>query len=97
MSVALWLAEMADIFFRLKARGSVFLHYDVVMGVNLQGQWWEMYYLPLGGAVILAVNTGLAFVFYPKNKLLGTVIVAITAVLELILLVSIRLIVNINL
>ncbi len=96
ISLVLVMASIADIFFLMKAQSPVFLHYDVVMGVNLQGEWWEMYYIPLGGIIIMAVNVALALIVYPKNKLLSTAIMCITPILELILLISTVLIVRLN-
>ena len=34
----------------------IFLHYNSVFGIDLIGNWWQIFYLPAGGLLILVIN-----------------------------------------
>ncbi|EKE12081.1 MAG: hypothetical protein ACD_14C00023G0004 [uncultured bacterium] len=62
----------------------IILHYNVYFGVDVIGAWWQVYFLPLIGLVILLVNSTLGYLFYGKKErivahllMLGTFIVQI--------------------
>jgi hypothetical protein len=46
----------------------IVLHYNVYFGVDIIGAWWQVYYLPLIGLLILAVNTILGYIFYQQKE-----------------------------
>lgn len=46
----------------------IILHYNVYFGVDVIGAWWQVYFLPLIGLLILSVNTILAFLFYQQKE-----------------------------
>ena len=74
----------------------IFLHYNVIFGVDLAGAWWKMFYLPIGGTLIFLVNFLLAQVFFTKDKLAARLLTLLTAGLEVGLLVGTILLVNLN-
>ena len=39
------------------------LHYNVYFGVDIIGPWWQLYFLPLIGIIILSINTILSYLF----------------------------------
>ncbi len=45
----------------------IILHYNVYFGVDMIGDWWQAYFLPLITLIITLINTVLAYFFY-KNK-----------------------------
>jgi hypothetical protein len=46
----------------------IILHYNVYFGVDVIGAWWQVYFLPLIGLVILSVNTLLGYLFYQQKE-----------------------------
>lgn len=46
----------------------IILHYNVYFGVDVIGEWWQVYFLPLIGLLIIAVNTILGDLFYQKKE-----------------------------
>lgn len=49
----------------------IILHYNVYFGVDIIGDWWQIYYLPLIGLIILLANAILGYVFYQKKERLA--------------------------
>ncbi|HPN54867.1 MAG TPA: hypothetical protein PLB52_02935 [Candidatus Moranbacteria bacterium] len=46
----------------------IILHYNVYFGVDVIGDWWQVYYLPLIGLIILLANTILGYLFYKQKE-----------------------------
>ena len=46
----------------------IILHYNVYFVVDVIGDWWQVYYLPLIGLLILAANTILGYFFYQQKE-----------------------------
>jgi hypothetical protein len=46
----------------------IILHYNVYFGVDVIGSWWQVYFLPIIGLIVLAVNTTLGYLFYGKKE-----------------------------
>lgn len=44
------------------------LHYNVYFGVDVIGFWWQVYFLPLIGLMILLVNAFLGYHFYSQKE-----------------------------
>ena len=47
---------------------SIILHYNVYFGVDVIGPWWQIYFLPFIGLIILGINTVLGYLFYQKKE-----------------------------
>jgi len=52
----------------------IILHYNVYLGVDIIGDWWQMYFLPIIGNLFFLVNTALAYFFYQKRERLAAYI-----------------------
>jgi hypothetical protein len=50
------------------------LHYNVYLGVDVIGDWWQMYFLPIIADIFFVVNTILAYIFYQKKERLAAYI-----------------------
>ena len=50
------------------------LHYNVYLGVDIIGSWWQIYFLPIIADIFLIVNTILAYAFYEKTERLAAYI-----------------------
>jgi len=46
----------------------IVLHYNVYFGVDVIGAWWQLYFLPAIGLIILIINTVLGYLFYQKQE-----------------------------
>lgn len=44
------------------------LHYNVYFGVEIQGIWWQVFILPLAGALFFCGHLFFAFRFYGKSE-----------------------------
>jgi len=49
----------------------IVLHYNVYLGVDVIGDWWQVYFLPIISNVFLIVNTILAYTFYQRKERLA--------------------------
>ncbi|MFA7653828.1 MAG: hypothetical protein WCX97_02185 [Candidatus Magasanikbacteria bacterium] len=74
----------------------IFLHCNVIFGVDLVGSGWKVLYLPGSGILIFLVNYFLALFFYRTDKFLSRLFTLITAILEIFLVVATVLIVGLN-
>jgi hypothetical protein len=52
----------------------IVLHYNVYLGVDVIGDWWQAYFLPVISNLFLLVNTILAYLFYQKKERLAAYI-----------------------
>lgn len=46
----------------------IILHYNIYFGVDVIGDWWQVYFLPAIGLLILSVNTVLGYLFYGQKE-----------------------------
>ncbi len=46
----------------------IILHYNVYFGVDVIGDWWQIYFMPLIGLLILSVNSILGYLFYQQTE-----------------------------
>lgn len=46
----------------------IVLHYNVYFGVDVIGAWWQLYFLPAIGLIIMTVNAVLGYLFYKKKE-----------------------------
>lgn len=46
----------------------IILHYNIYFGVDVIGPWWNIYFLPAIGFIILAINAILGYLFYQKKE-----------------------------
>lgn len=64
------------------------LHYNIHVGVDTIGPWWQIYTIPMIGLIIFVVNIGLASYMWTRDPLLSHVALTASAVLEGILLAA---------
>ena len=74
----------------------IFLHYNILFGVNLIGAWYKIYNLPLLGLFILLINTGIGWVFFKNDRFVSIVFSSIALICQLIIFISALLIVFLN-
>jgi hypothetical protein len=100
LNLALWVF----LFFQLKKIlasqpevTAIPLHYNVFLGIDLIGQWYHAFILPLIGLVVVIVNFILAFALYSKKILISYFLSFTSLLTQLILIVASLLIILINL
>jgi len=59
----------------------IILHYNVYFGVDMIGDWWQVYFLPFIGAVFFIINALLAGFFYEKKERIASYIFLLAAFL----------------
>lgn len=91
--IFIWVYVLANIH---PSAGQLFLHYNVIFGVDLIGEWWQVYYLPAAGLLVLIVNYGLSLFFYRNDKVLARLLSFFTVFFHTFLLIAVILIVNKN-
>lgn len=73
----------------------VILHYNILFGIDSIGHWSRLLILPLLGLGILFINSILIFHFYlSRQKNLINLLAATILVVQIILLISVLMIVN---
>ena len=86
------------IFFQLGQRSDyLFLHYNIIFGVDLVGPWWKILYLPLGGLAIIILNFLLSLYIYNQDKLISRMLLFFAALFSLFLAWAVYLAVDVNL
>ncbi len=74
----------------------IFLHYNVLFGVDLIGPWQHMLYLPGLGLLILLVNALVGWLFFRDDKFVSTIFNGISLICQLVILVVAQLIILLN-
>jgi len=61
----------------------IILHYNVYFGVDVIGDWWQVYFLPFIGLLIMLVNAILGYVFYQqKERLIAHLLMLATFIIQ---------------
>jgi hypothetical protein len=76
--------------------GQIFLHYNIIFGVDLVGDWWRIYLLPLVGTVVILLNYFFSFMFYSVDKFLARLMSGWVLFFHLFLMIGIILLVRLN-
>ena len=77
-------------------RETVFLHYNVLFGVDLVGPWSGLLLLPIVGLVILLLNTVLGWLTYQYDSFISTVLLVAATCSQLFLFLAMYLLVFLN-
>ncbi len=57
----------------------IILHYNVYFGVDIIGNWWQVYFLPAMGAAFFAINMILAYVFFQSRERIASYLLLLTS------------------
>jgi len=74
----------------------IFLHYNILFGVDLVGPWWKVLYLPIIGCVILLVNAILGWLLFGRDKFIAQFLNAVTVLCQMFLFIAAALLVFLN-
>jgi hypothetical protein len=72
------------------------LHYNIYLGVDNFGKWTKTFMIPGLGLLFLIINTILALTIYSRKEILSYFLVTVSAVVQVLLLISTILVVLIN-
>jgi hypothetical protein len=72
------------------------LHYNIYTGIDSYGRWERLFYLPLFGEFVFAVNFFVAFLMYNKKEILSYLLSVTAMAVQIILLVAIIFVILIN-
>ena len=75
----------------------IFLHYNILFGVDFIGAWWQVFYLPLSGLVIIGVNFFVGWSLFNRDKFIALLLQAASVLGNIFLLVTAALLVFLNL
>lgn len=74
----------------------IFLHYNILFGVDYVGEWWKIVYAPTSGLVIFLVNIILGWIFFSKDKFASYLLNAISVFCQVLILMAASVIVFLN-
>lgn len=75
----------------------IILHYNVYFGVDVIGPWWQIYFLPLIGFLILIVNTALGYLFYQqKERIVAHLLLLATLIVQICISIAVASLLLIN-
>ena len=73
------------------------LHYNIHIGVDTVGPWWQIYLVPLIGLLVMLINLLLARYMWTRDPMLSHVAAAATVFLQMVLFVAMIFIVYLSL
>ena len=74
----------------------VYLHYNVLFGVDKIGQSWQIFYLPTVGLAILTFNLFLGWLLYKHEKFLAQMLNFFSLVCQIFLVIGAALLIFLN-
>jgi len=74
----------------------MYLHYNVLFGVDYIGDWWRVFLLPVVGVSILIINTLLGWFLASRDLVVAYILQVTSAFAQFLLLLMAILIVRIN-
>lgn len=72
------------------------LHYNIIFGIDLIGEWWKLWIIPFAGLICGVINFGISHFVYDKRKPLSRFIAIVTVLLEVLLIMGNILLVSLN-
>jgi hypothetical protein len=76
--------------------GQIFLHYNIIFGVDLVGAWWKIYLIPLLGMAVILLNYFFSWMYYSVDKFLARLMSVWVLFFHIFLTVGIVLLVRLN-
>jgi len=97
LSILFNIATWAWILFRLGPQDElIFLHYNILFGVDLIGEWQKILFLPLVGLCIFIINTVLGWVVFRRDSFAAYTLLAMSVFCQAFLLIASGLLVFLN-
>lgn len=74
----------------------IFLHYNILFGVDFFGPWWQIVYVPLSGLFILLVNTVVAWLLFYNYRFFSFLLNFISVFCQIFLLIFSSILIFLN-
>ncbi|MCB9798221.1 hypothetical protein H6758_00680 [Candidatus Nomurabacteria bacterium] len=85
------------IFFRIGvSEGPLFLHYNVLFGVDLIGPWYQILYIPLTGCILVILNSFVGWMLFDKSHFPAILLSSFTAFFNVLLFIALLLLEFLN-
>lgn len=76
--------------------GQMFLHYNVLFGVDYIGEGWRMFLIPLLGLIIFVVNMIGGWLLYRRDAFMSYLLVGTAALCQIFVVIATILVVFLN-
>lgn len=93
LNLCIWVWLLLNIRFQ---EDSVFLHYNVLFGVDLTGEWYKVYSVPILGLCIIFFNAIVGWLMYDKDELVALISNGVATIVHIFLLVAASILVFLN-
>lgn len=93
LNIATWIWLLIEIGPQIEP---VFLHYNIMFGVDYVGEWWQVLYLPISGFAIIAVNAATGWLLFGRDKFLAQILNSIGLFCQLFLFIAAALLIFLN-
>ncbi len=74
----------------------IFLHYNILFGVDEIGPWSHIFFLPLGGLVILVANGVIGWLLFGDDKYKAHFLGIMAVIIQIFILIAAALLVALN-
>lgn len=74
----------------------IFLHYNILFGVDLIGPWYRILFIPIFGFGIILANTLLGWVLFNKDKFAAQLLHVVSVFCQVLLLIGSAILVFLN-
>jgi len=74
----------------------IFLHYNVLFGVDFIGPWWKVLFLPLTSVIILLVNGLLGWALFSRDKFIAHILSTVSVIAAIFVFIAASLLIFIN-
>jgi len=93
MNVSIWIWLLFDIGPREE---QIFLHYNILYGVDLIGSWGKVLYIPVIGLFVFITNASLGWLLFERSKIPAYLLSAGSVICHIFLLLATYLLVFLN-
>jgi hypothetical protein len=94
LNLAAWIWPLWQL--RVTSGEQIFLHYNILYGVDYVGEWWRVLYLPSTGLLILLTNFIMGWFLFHKDKFAAYSLNAVSVICQIFLLIAVALLVFLN-
>ena len=75
---------------------TLFLHYNILFGVDYIGEWWRVLFLPITGLLIFIINFVLGWLLFHKDKFISIILNSISLLCQIFILIASSILVFLN-
>lgn len=97
LSLAINILSWLWLIFQIKPQQEdIFLHYNILFGVDYLGSWWKVFYLPIFGLLILITNNLIGWLLFGKDKFIAQILNAVNLFCQIFIFLVVALLVFLN-